>query len=95
MMKIVTRDASLRTRYRQAVVTVTRDIERWVAEAKVAAEISNGEVGWGTDGDTLRASWTVDEDDHMSFKEKWALERLCDVLLEKGGLVPLSKKYVA
>jgi ribosomal biogenesis protein LAS1 len=95
MVKIVVRDASLRTRFRQAIGATTRDIERWVAEAKVAADISSGDVGWATDGDTLRAPRTVDEDDHINSKERWALERLCDVLLEKGGLVPLSRKYVA
>ena len=26
------------------------------------------------------------------WKEQWALERLCDALVEKGALVPLPKK---
>ncbi len=95
VMKIITRDASLRTHYKQQVNTVIRDIERWIAEAKVAANIVVGEVGWETseapppENPSLR-----EEDDSIDLKEKWALEQFCGALLEKGGLVPLSKKCV-
>ncbi|CAK5270331.1 unnamed protein product, partial [Mycena citricolor] len=49
--------------------------------AMVTANIAIGELGWGNLEKT-------DQD----MKEKWALERLSDALMEKGGLVPLSKK---
>ncbi|KXN81109.1 Protein LAS1 [Leucoagaricus sp. SymC.cos] len=93
VLKTITRDASLRTRYKQEVNTITRDIERWISEANVAANIAVSEVGWGTGGkeltvEALEGSRTED----IGPKEKWALEKFCDVLLEKGGLVPLSKK---
>lgn len=78
-MKMTTRDASLRSQYKHELNTIFRDIERWVSEAKVSANFSSGGMGW-------------DSDDQEG-KEKWALEQLCEALLEKGALVPLSKKY--
>jgi ribosomal biogenesis protein LAS1 len=63
-----------------------RDIERWLAEAKLAADFAADAYGWGTiDGNE------VEQEDP---REKWALERLCDALIEKGALVSLSHKYV-
>lgn len=94
ILKIITRDASLRTRYKQEVNTITRDIERWISEAKVAANIAVGGVGWDTGDQTTGGPQGENQDDGMDPKEKWALERFCDALLEKGGLVPLSKKCV-
>ncbi|KAJ7456627.1 Las1-like-domain-containing protein [Mycena latifolia] len=81
LRKIVTRDASLRSQYHQEIKSVLKDVERWIAEATVAANVAVGELGWdtGQKGD-------------QSAKERWALERLCDALMEKGALVPLSKK---
>ncbi|KAJ7101017.1 Las1-like-domain-containing protein [Mycena crocata] len=77
--KVITRDASLRTQYHQELKGLSRDIERWIAEATVAANVAVGALGWdaGEKGDQ---------------KERWALERLCDILMEKGVLVPLAKK---
>lgn len=89
VLKTVTRDASLRTRYKQEIDTITRDVERWIAEAGVAASMIVGEVGWDTGADSLQET---NSDDNTELKEKWALERFCDALLERGGLVPLSKK---
>ncbi|KAF9243749.1 Las1-like-domain-containing protein [Melanogaster broomeanus] len=74
LMKIVTRDASLRKQRQDEIGAVMRDIERWIAEAKVSADLAVDALGWG------------------DVKEKWALEILSDVLLEKGVIVPLSKK---
>ena len=91
VLKTVTRDASLRTRYKQEINTITRDVERWIAEAGVAASMIVGEVGWDTGADSLQETNT-NSDDNTELKEKWALERFCDALLERGGLVPLSKK---
>ncbi|EKM83617.1 hypothetical protein AGABI1DRAFT_123945 [Agaricus bisporus var. burnettii JB137-S8] len=92
MTKAIIRDASLRTRFKHEIVATTRDVERWIAEAKVAANIGIGDVGWGMGDETSRVPRIVDGGDNINFKEMWALERLCDVLLEKGGLVPLSRK---
>lgn len=86
LLKITSRDTSLQKQYKAEIQAVQRDIERWVAEGKVAAKIIVGDLGWDS-----RTSFDTLEDDH---KERWALERLCDGLLEKGALVPLSKKLV-
>ncbi|KAJ6519442.1 Las1-like-domain-containing protein [Mycena sanguinolenta] len=81
LRKIVTRDASLKSQYQQEIKTVFRDVERWIAEATVSANVAVGELGWSASGKG-----------DQSAKERWALERLCDALMEKGILVPLSKK---
>lgn len=83
LMKIVTRDASVIGQYRLDIVTIMKDIERWMAEAEVVAGLAVQEVGWES---------SQPSNDLSSSKERWALERLCDSLLEKGALVPLSKK---
>ncbi|KAG5646041.1 hypothetical protein DXG03_004464 [Asterophora parasitica] len=87
LLKMTTRDASLRTRYKPAVLSVMKDVERWIAEARVAANMSTRELGWDTN-----ASESLLDSGEIDPKERWALERLCDALLEKGGLVPLSRK---
>lgn len=84
LMKIVTRDASVIGQYRLDLVTVMKDIERWIAEAEVVAGLVVQEEGWEP---------SQPSNDSSSAKERWTLERLCDSLLEKGALVPLSKKY--
>ncbi|KAJ7693686.1 Las1-like-domain-containing protein [Mycena rosella] len=81
LRKIITRDASLRSQYHQEIKSVFKDVERWIAEATVAANVAVGELGWDTS-----------QKGDQSAKERWALERLCDALMEKGALVPLSKK---
>ncbi|KAK7058357.1 rRNA-processing protein las1 [Paramarasmius palmivorus] len=86
LLKLTTRDASLKSRYKQSVQTIYKDIEKWIAEAKVAANVMSGELGWTTSGIADNAEGEQDP------RERWALEILCDALLEKGGLVPLSKK---
>lgn len=82
-MKIITRDVSLVPQHRSKLVTVLRDLERWIAECKVAANVAFGEVGWTSESGTLEAD----------VKERWALERFCDGLAERGMLVPLSKRF--
>ena len=84
LLKKTTRDTSLKTKYEQAILSVMRDIERWICEAKVAANVVTEEVGWE---DSPYESLHISD-----FKEKWALERLCDALLESGALIPSSKK---
>jgi ribosomal biogenesis protein LAS1 len=78
LMKTLTRDASLKSKYRQPLQALYRDFERWLSEARVSATASTGSVTWDAE----------DED----WKDRWALERFCDGLLEKGSLVPLSKR---
>ncbi|TFK36790.1 Las1-like-domain-containing protein [Crucibulum laeve] len=87
LLKAVTRDTSLRTQYKPQISTVLKDIERWIAEATVSANVSDGNIGWNSGGSIDNAP-ERDQDP----KERWALEVLCDGLLEKGMLVPLSKK---
>ncbi|EIN13451.1 Las1-domain-containing protein [Punctularia strigosozonata HHB-11173 SS5] len=87
LLKITTRDASVALRFQGQITIVLRNIERWLGEAKLAARASSGDVSW----DMSRSDQT-DPDDSVDYTEKWALESLCDNLLEKGFLVPLSKK---
>lgn len=86
LLKAVTRDASLRTHYQPEINKVVREIERWTSEAKVAANLALGTFDWDVGDESL----DLDQED---VREKWALDRLCDVLLAKGILVPQSKKY--
>ncbi|KAG6826341.1 hypothetical protein H0H92_000257 [Tricholoma furcatifolium] len=87
LLKITTRDASLRAQYKPEIASVFKDIERWIAEARVAANMATREIGWVTNAlDISSSSGYVDP------KERWALEKLCDSLIEKGSIVPLSKK---
>ena len=89
LMKVVTRDESLRQKYQPEIDGVLRDIERWIAEAKVAVDISSGNLGWeGIELDDSAAS------SMQATEERLALEALCDNLMEKGALVPLAKKSV-
>ncbi|KAK7468619.1 rRNA-processing protein las1 [Stygiomarasmius scandens] len=87
LFKLITRDTSLRKQHKQEVATVFKDVDKWIAEAKVAADVVTGELGWNTTH-MLENAEASDQD----AKERWALEILSDALLEKGGLVALSKK---
>ncbi|KAI6044526.1 Las1-like-domain-containing protein [Pisolithus marmoratus] len=84
LMKTVTRDASLRKRQQGDIDAVMRDIERWIAEAMVSADLANNAITWGFDEDS--------ENHRGDTKERAALEPLCDALLDVGALVPLAKK---
>lgn len=86
-MKVVTRDASLVSQYKPKLVNIMREIERWIAETKVAANISSGEIGWIGHRSIDTSSLDID------VKETWALDKFCDELGERGMLVPLSKKW--
>ena len=85
IMKATTRDATLEVQYRVQSTKILRDVERWVSEAKVASASTTGGVGWED---------APDDGDEEDASETWALDRLSEVLLEKGMLVPLSKKCV-
>ncbi|KIK99925.1 hypothetical protein PAXRUDRAFT_130958 [Paxillus rubicundulus Ve08.2h10] len=84
LMKIVTRDTSLHKHHQDEIAAIMRDVERWIAEAKVSADLAVEILGWRSDENSAIGQADV--------KEKWALEILCDALLEKGAIVPLSKK---
>ena len=90
LMKIVTRDASLRQEYQHEIDSVLRDVERWIAEAKTAVDISSGNLGWdsGVEWDDSKAN------SEQTVKERLALEALCENLMEEGALVPLAKMCV-
>ena len=88
LLKLTTRDATLRAKHRTEIEKALRDVERWVAEAMVAAD---GDLAWEMGGATADEAGEDAEEDG---KERWALERLCDALLERGVLVPVSKKSV-
>jgi ribosomal biogenesis protein LAS1 len=83
LLKLTTRDASLRAQYHPEINALLRDVERWVAEARVAASVEGF-------GDVLAED--EDQDQDQDVKELWALEKLCDAFMEPGILVPLSKK---
>ena len=81
LLKTTTRDTSLRSHFKPKETQILRDIEQWVSEAKVAASVIDFDIDSQSD--------EVDE------KERWALERLCDALIGRGGLVPVSKRLVS
>lgn len=86
-MKVIIRDVSLASQQKHKVIALIRDLERWIAESRVAAN-SIVEDSWTHiqfSGSPMTAS---------DSKEIWALEKFCDKLSEQGGLVPLSKKFV-
>ena len=82
LLKLTVRDASLATRNKSAIAGLIREIERWISGVKVAA----GDFDWKA------GKLSDDVDTNDQYRERWALEKLCDGLLEKGALVPLSKK---
>lgn len=57
-----------------------RDIERWITETKVSAELAVNPLGWEFD------------DARVDIRERWALEVICNALLERGAIVPVSKR---
>lgn len=83
LLKITTRDVSLKTHYKDEIASVLRELERWISEAKVSADPM---VGLITQVDTNLAD--------AEFQEYWALEQLCKALIEPGAIVPLARKYV-
>lgn len=83
LMKATTRDATLRVQLRGDITKATRDVERWIAEAKVASAAAAGALGWED---------TLPDGDEEDARERWALDRVAEALVQKGGLVPLSKK---
>lgn len=87
-MRLITRDASLKNQYKPQIIALLKDSERWISECRVTANITMGDLGWTS---TQRPDSLSSDSDG---KEAWALERFCDVLSERGVLVPLAKKYV-
>lgn len=79
LLKITTRDASLKSKSKPKEARILRDIEQWIVEAKVVASMNRFDTGT-----------QYDEEEE---KERWALGCLCDALLGRGGLVPVSKRF--
>ena len=47
---------------------------------------------WVTEAKVAARGVRWEDGEEVDSRERWALDRLCDALLEKGALVPLSKK---
>ena len=90
-MKLLVRDASLITRHKKDISDILKAIENWVSEAHIAASAVVF-PGWGSERSS--PSSKGDDDVDGDWRERWALEGLCDALLERGGLVPVSTKFV-
>ncbi|OBZ79225.1 Protein LAS1 [Grifola frondosa] len=84
LLKTTTRDMSLRAKFQPEIAKALRDMERWISEAKVAADPEGG-FGWDVNE-------IDDENEGGDVRERWALDRFCDALLERGAMVPLSRK---
>jgi ribosomal biogenesis protein LAS1 len=107
LLKTVSRDASLRAWHAADISRAVREIERWLAEARVAAHTHASEfASWLPCRDHGRAVAAQmddgerdedgdDDDEVLEPTEAWALDRFCDALLEKGALVPVSRKSVS
>ena len=106
LLKTVSRDASLRARHAADISGALREIERWLAEVRVAAHTHARDfASWlpyrgrhAGEEQSVSVVAQVDdgEDDEEAPEptEAWALHRLCDALLVKGALVPISRKSV-
>ena len=79
------------------VRAVLREIERWLAEARVAGAATTHPTTSSTEFGGGCVPYDDDDDDDYDGEdpnEVWALDRLCDALLARGALVPLSHKWV-
>ena len=124
LLKTVSRDASLRAHHAADISGVLREIERWLAEARLAAAVHTHASAHANEfasslsyrgrhaGESVVAAVLVDngngggddnnnnnnndgdDDEEPEPREAWALDRLCDALLAKGALVPISRKSV-
>jgi ribosomal biogenesis protein LAS1 len=88
LLKITTRDASIAPRYQIQITAVMRNIERWLGEAKLVSRTASGLASWDFSNNDIADA------DSIESTERWAIDHLCDALLEKGYLIPLSKKSV-
>lgn len=80
LMKSITRDVSLKSRSGTELNKTLRAFDNWVSEAKVAASMV-----------TFDVESNVEEEEA---RERWAIEQVCDALIGRGGLVPVSKRFV-
>ncbi|KAF7798634.1 hypothetical protein EIP86_009857 [Pleurotus ostreatoroseus] len=67
LLKATSRDTSLRSRYKPEITKVFREVERWISEAKVAADVSGAMLDWGADND--------DSNSEEDGREQWAIEK--------------------
>jgi ribosomal biogenesis protein LAS1 len=68
---------------------VLREIERWLSEARVAAAAHPATMN---EYGGVRAPLDDDAGDDDDPRSTWALDQLCEALLARGALVPLSRK---
>ena len=88
-MKILTRDLSLMSQHKPRLGIILRDLEKWIAESGVTADVAiMGETRFQTNH-CPEGSETAEG----NLKELWALEQFCKTLAEKGMLVPLAKRF--
>ncbi|KAN0138473.1 Las1-like domain containing protein [Lactarius tabidus] len=86
-------EASLHSvRREEDVRTVLREIERWLAEARVTGATTAHPTTTSTEFGGGSAPYDDYDYDGEDPSEVWALDRLCDALLARGALVPLSRK---
>ena len=78
------------------VRAVLREIERWLAEARVAGAAATHPTASSTEFGGGCVPYDDDDDDYDGEdpSEVWALDRLCHALLARGALVPFSHKWV-
>jgi ribosomal biogenesis protein LAS1 len=89
-------EASLHSvRREEDVRTVLREIERWLAEARVTGATTAHPTTTSTEFGGGSAPYDDYDYDGEDPSEVWALDRLCDALLARGALVPLSRKWVS
>ncbi|KAH9046478.1 Las1-domain-containing protein [Lactarius hengduanensis] len=89
LLKSLARDDDAAQRRNADVRAVLRELERWLAEARIVganAQSTNENEGW------WHARAADDDGDGDEPREAWALDRLCEALLARGALVPLSRK---
>ena len=87
--KQIAKDRSLQTRLNPDAVKILRDVERWIGEAKLAATTAVFD-GWGFE--TSSSNEDGSRDGVQLGREKYALDILCENLLERGCLVPVSSR---
>ena len=89
LMKAFARDGTLIKQHKFEVSQIFQSIENWISEARVASSAAFFR-GWGAETSSSKGVGASRE----NWRERWALEKFCDGLLERGGLVPVSTRFV-
>ncbi|GJJ08732.1 hypothetical protein Clacol_002951 [Clathrus columnatus] len=78
LSKTTTRDVTLKSRSKADVSRLFREFDQWLAEANVVA--------------SKIAFHSSTREEEVEEKERWTLVQLSENLIDRGGLVPVSKK---